>query len=325
MLNSLDDLNGKTVVVTGASGYIGTALVDSLVERSCNVIRVSRSPLLPQMKTRSINADVRSEGLWTEIIASADVIYHLAGNTSVYSAHNNPAESLNSTLLPLNHLIKAAYDQQRKPRVVFASTATVYGLTGLPFVNEDTAPRPITVYDMHKLFAEQQLALATEQGILQGVSLRLANVYGPSESCSFAIERGVLNSIAMRAMAGKDLYIFGDGNYLRDYVYISDVVSAFLLAGISSNIEGQSFNIASGNGTTLREAFETVTKITNRLTGKIVSVHSAPWPPTASLIEFRNFVGDSEKYTAATNWRPAIAFERGVEILLSNYLNLRSE
>ena len=321
MQNSLDNLNGKTVVVTGASGYIGAALVDSLVERSCNVIRVSRSSLKPRVKTRSVNADVRSDGLWNEIIASADIIYHLAGNTSVYSAENNPAESLKSTLLPLNHLIKAAHEQQRKPRVVFASTATVYGVTGLPFVTEDITPRPITVYDMHKLFAEQQLALATEQGILQGVSLRLANVYGPSESCSFAADRGVLNSIAMRAMAGIDLNIFGDGNYLRDYVYISDIVSAFLLAGISSNIEGQSFNIASGNGRTIREAFETVSKIANRLTGKFISVNSAPWPPTASLIEFRNFVGDSEKYAAATNWRPAIAFERGVEILLSKYLN----
>ena len=124
-MNSLANLNGKRVVVTGASGYIGSALVEALVKYSCKVTRVSRVDLTPLADVETIKADARYADVWAQIVERTDVIYHLAGNTSVNEASKNPAESLNSTLIPLNHLINAAQIQKCKPRVVFASTATV--------------------------------------------------------------------------------------------------------------------------------------------------------------------------------------------------------
>ncbi len=97
-MNSLENLNGKTVVVTGASGYIGSVLVDALVKHSCKVIRISRVDLVPLADVKTVKADVRNADTWTEIVVSADIIYHLSGNTSVYEAAKNPAESLSSTL-----------------------------------------------------------------------------------------------------------------------------------------------------------------------------------------------------------------------------------
>jgi len=146
------NLNGKTVVVTGASGYIASILVDVLLKHSCKVVQVSRSNLDSSGQTKTIKADVCNEDTWANIVQQADIIYHLAGNTSVYEAAKNPAESLRSTLLPLNHLTKVAKEMQRKPRVVFASTATVYGLTSRLPVSETVLPKPTTIYDLHKLF-----------------------------------------------------------------------------------------------------------------------------------------------------------------------------
>jgi UDP-glucose 4-epimerase len=319
-MNSIGNFNGKTVVVTGASGYIGSALVDALVKHSCKVIRVSRMDLVPLADTKTIKADIRKANTWAEITSEADIIYHLSGNTSVYDAAKNPAESLNSTLLPLNRIIKAAQEQQCKPRLVFTSTATVYGLTPQCPVAESVEPKPLTVYDLHKLFAEQQLALATQQDVLESVTLRLANVYGPSTSVSSANDRGILNKVTAMALEGKDLTVYGDGNYLRDYVYITDVINGLLFAGITPGLKGQVYNVASGVGTTVKRAFELVAEQAATITGIPVRVNYATWPTGVASIEFRKFAADISKYVAATDWKPVTNLNEGIALLIAEFM-----
>jgi nucleoside-diphosphate-sugar epimerase len=319
-MDILDNLNGKTVVVTGASGYIGSVLVDALVKHSCKVIRVSRVDLVPLVDIKTIKADVRDADIWNEIVVQADIIYHLAGNTSVYEAAENPAESLISTLLPLNHLIKAAHERQCKPRVVFASTATVYGLTPQLPVAETDEPKPITIYDLHKLFAERQLTLATQHGVLESVSLRLANVYGPSTSDSSADDRGILNRVTAMALQGKDLMVYGDGNYLRDYVYIDDVVHAFMVAGSRVDVGGGVFNVATGKSVSVGEAFQKVVERVAIVTGTSVNIRHSPWPEGASEIEFRSYISDISRISATLEWLPTINLESGIDRMIDKLL-----
>jgi nucleoside-diphosphate-sugar epimerase len=316
MTYSLANLNGKTVVVTGASGYIGSELVNALVKHQCNVVRVSRNKMMPFANTKSIIADIRIAETWTEIVTQADIIYHLAGNTSVYEAAKSPAESLISTLLPLNHLIKAAQTQQRKPRVVFASTATVYGLTPKCPVAETVQPKPITVYDFHKLFAEQQLSLANQQGILESVTLRLANVYGPSGSSSSADDRGVLNKVTAMALQGKDLTVYGDGNYLRDYVYIDDVVGAFILAGVRRDLVDGVFNVATGKSVSLGEVFKMVARRVAIVTGNTVDIMYSPWPNGTSKIELRSYISDISSISDKLGWSATTELELGIDCMI---------
>ena len=201
--------------------------------------------------------------------------------------------------------------------MVFASTATVYGLTSQCPVAEGVEPKPITVYDLHRLCAEQQLALATLQGVLDSVSLRLANVYGPSTSVSSADDRGILNRVTAMALQGKDLMVYGDGNYLRDYVYITDIVNAFLFAGVGPQLGGESFNVASGIGTTIKQAFELAATQAGTRTGQPIKVNCVAWPTGVVSIDQREFTADIEKYTTATGWRPTVNLKMGIASLIA--------
>lgn len=308
---------GRQVAVTGAGGYLGSALVGALREGGASVLRVSRQQLPPVPGTDSWQGDLQDEASWRHIVAASEVIFHLAGNTSVYTAIADPGGSLRSTVLPVSLLSGAARELGRCPRVVFASTATLYGMTETFPVSEEEPPRPITNYDLHKLFAEQQLHLATGQGILEGVALRLGNVYGPSEGSSSAGDRGILNRMTRAALAGEKLGLFGGGNYTRDYVYIDDVIRAFLAAGTAAGVAGRALNVATGRGVTVAEAFRLVADRVAKVTGVRVEVEAADWPAGADRIEFRNFIADIGALSE-TGWRPLVSLEEGVDRLIAD-------
>lgn len=314
----------RIVAITGASGYLASVLIEALRKTSARILRVSRKDLPSIPGTESQKADLRLQECWEGIVSKADVIFHLAGNTSVYHATENPSDSLSSTVLPITQLIKAAQIVRCRPQVVFASTATVYGLANSFPVSENVHEFPVTNYDIHKLFAEKQLELVSNQGILDGVSLRLANVYGPSSGNRSTNDRGVLNKIAELALKGSRLRLYGDGKYLRDYVYIDDVVRAFMIAGVSEEVAGRSFNVASGKGITVKEAFDLVAKKAEDITGRQVHIDNVPWPANADPIEFRNYVADISNFNESTGWRPLISFDEGVTRMVASFARRHS-
>ena len=139
----------KVVVVTGGSGYIGSALINKLQKYNCKITRTSRTTLNPIDGVQDKILDLTSKESWVEIVSTADIIFHLAGNTSIAFAEENIDDSLLSNLLPIVNLVYASKKLKRSPRVVYASTATVYGMTDLHPVAEEVVPRPDSIYDLH--------------------------------------------------------------------------------------------------------------------------------------------------------------------------------
>ena len=311
--------SNKRVAITGGSGYIAGALLAALTNSNTSVLRVSRS-LLPEVSgINTLQADLSEPGAWETIVEEADIIFHLSGNTSIYAAAKDPVDSLRSTLLPILHLINAAQKRKKKPRVVFASTVTLYGLKKELPVDETRSLAPATIYDLHKFFSEEQLKLASQQNILEPVIMRLANVYGPSSGSSSSKDRGILNRIVKQAMAGEKLSIYGDGNYIRDYIHINDVVAAFLTAGLADNISGEAFNVSTGIGITVAEAFNLAADKVEKLKGVKSCICFVEWPDGSDPLERRDFIGDNRKLQRMTGGIPQINLEQGIDSLISYY------
>ena len=302
----------STFTVIGASGYIGSKLVNKLTDSGCNVIRSSRRDTITNGDSEFVMAELDSLDFWLNIVEKSDVIIHLAGNTSINVANDNPALDLNSSVVPIYRLIEACKILRKRPRVVFASTVTAYGFTDNLPVSEATAENPESFYDLHKFFVERQLVLATKLNICDGVSLRLANVYGPSSANSSANDRGILNKIIGLALAGDIVSLYGGGNYIRDYIYIDDVVDAFILASISSKSAGEVFNVGSGVGTSVRDAFNAVTQEVYRQTNKIIEMKDVPWPENSPKIDMRNFIASIEKARTCLGWSPKVSLQTGI-------------
>ena len=302
----------STFTVIGASGYIGSKLVNKLTDSGCNVIRSSRRDTITNGDSEFVMAELDSLDFWLNIVEKSDVIIHLAGNTSINVANDNPALDLNSSVVPIYRLIEACKILRKRPRVVFASTVTVYGFTDNLPVSEATAENPESFYDLHKFFVERQLVLATKLNICDGVSLRLANVYGPSSANSSANDRGILNKIIGLALAGDIVSLYGGGNYIRDYIYIDDVVDAFILASISSKSAGEVFNVGSGVGTSVRDAFNAVTQEVYRQTNKIIEMKDVPWPKNSPKIDMRNFTASIKKAHTCLGWSPKVSLQTGI-------------
>jgi nucleoside-diphosphate-sugar epimerase len=248
----------------------------------------------------------------------------LSGNTSIYDAEKDPKESLISTLFPIIQLINASKKLSRIPRVIFSSTATVYGLTEVLPVLETKQPSPITVYDLHKFFAEQQLLVASSSNIIDAISLRLANVYGPSPTESLSQDRGILSKITKKRFALKNLQIYGNGDYLRDYIYIDDVVNAFLHASVMDydillNKNQISLNVASGKGTPVKEVFELISREIEKITGIRGDIENVAWPEEVNEIEKRNYIGSIELIKSLTGWQPSVSLEEGIRLLVKHY------
>jgi len=310
IIQKLSEVSAFTVI--GASGYIGSKLVKKLTDSGCNVIRSSRRDTITNGDSEFVMAELDSLDFWLNIVEKSDVIIHLAGNTSINVANDNPALDLNSSVVPIYRLIEACKILRKRPRVVFASTVTAYGFTDNLPVSEATAENPESFYDLHKFFVERQLVLATKLNICDGVSLRLANVYGPSPANSSANDRGILNKIIGLALAGDIVSLYGGGNYIRDYIYIDDVVDAFILASISSKSAGEVFNVGSGVGTSVRDAFNAVTQEVYQQTNKIIEMKDVPWPENSPKIDIRNFTASIKKAHTCLGWSPKVSLQTGI-------------
>ena len=321
----VEAFKGKNILLTGASGFIGHALASSLTDVDCSLIRISRdcSKLLPQdgfAVIRDIEIDYADPTVWNELIAGVDIIFFLSAQTSSADANNDPHSDFQSNVLPLLHLLEACRESTSSPMIVFASTATVVGLTADLPVAEGLHENPITIYDIHKLCCEKYLSYYASKQYVTSCSLRLANVYGPGVSSSRA-DRGILNMMIRRATRQENLTIYGDGLRLRDYSYISDIVSAFMAAAAHSDkTNGNIFNIGSGKGHTFIDAFGEITRCAKERLGTEVLVAHVDAPNNLDQIETRNYVADTTNFMKATGWSALVDLKTGVQQTLDQFI-----
>ncbi len=315
------------ILVTGSSGYLATNLVSMLRHVKCTIIRLSRHtvqypPIEGKAQILNVKGDIREPDIWEATLDKTDIVFHFSAQTSVYIAEQNPKADIENNVLPLIHLLETCKKNRLHPNVFFSGTVTQVGIPlNLP-VSESHPDNPITIYDLHKLMAEKYLVHYINNNIIQGAALRLANVYGPGPKSSSS-ERGVLNTMIKKALYGENLTIYGDGNYIRDYIYIEDAVRAFIYAAACiEQTNGKYFVIGSGEKCTIHDAFHLISqRILNRINRHVPVIH-IDMPTSLSSIETRNFVADMKGFHLATNWSPKYHLSEGIDRTIDFYLTL---
>jgi nucleoside-diphosphate-sugar epimerase len=320
----------KNILITGGSGYIASSIVNALSSIDCTIFRMTRDvsrlmPICQRARSIDLETDIVSVDDWGRWLENIDIIYHLAAQTSSYKADGDPLGDLKINALPILNILTTCEAIGVMPIIVFVGTVTEIGLSEYLPVNETHYEAPITIYDIHKLIAEKYLLYYTSRGIVKGCALRLSNVYGPGPKSSSA-DRGILNLMVKRALAGKSLTVYGSGEHLRDYIYIDDVAKAFLLAAAYiDKTNNNHFIVGSGTGHSIAHAVNLVAeKVYMKTNIRPAVVHVDP-PLNLSRIEERNFVADIEKFSACTGWKPFYSLDEGISRMIDYSISLQKE
>ena len=219
-------------LVTGASGFIGTHLVRRLAREGYPIVGLDREPprAEPPPGMRFLRADIRDADALRAAFAEAkpDTVYHLAAQTSVTASMRDPVADIEANVLGTVRVAQAAREVGTRRIVFFSTGGALYGEPDRVPVDEETAPRPTSLYGASKLAAERYLQILSGEDKFELSVLRPGNVYGPGQDS--AGEAGVVAIFSTRMLHDEPVTIFGDGSQARDYVYVDDVVEAALRA-----------------------------------------------------------------------------------------------
>lgn len=311
-------------LITGGAGYLGSSLARQIAARGDHARRLFRGDKQPEPLANELiedfSGDITSRGDLERALVDVDVVLHLAAQTSIYVADQDPMADQEVNVRPMLGLLEACRARGGCPTVILASTATLAGISPRLPVGPDAVDEPATTYELHKQLAEQYLKHYVRRGAVRGCALRLANVFGPGPKSSRP-DRGILNGMVRRALAGETLKIFGTGEFLRDYIYVDEAARAFLCAADHADaVNGRHFFLASGVGHTLAEAIHLVARLVGERTGKTVAVEHVPAPATLAPIENRSFVADVAPLWQAAYFRAAISLEQGLRQTIDYFL-----
>ena len=300
-------------VVTGCSGFIGSTLTEALLRRGESVVgidcftpyyevgakRSNLSAASQDDRFTLVEADLRTADL-APLLEGADAVFHQAAQPGVrLSWSSGFAEYDSHNVLATQRLLEAAV-AARTPRVVYASSSSVYGQAPAYPTTEDDLPRPHSPYGVTKLAAEHLCGLYAANWGLSTVSLRYFTVYGPRQRPDMATHR-----LIEAGLRGEPFPLYGDGSAVRDFTYVDDVVAANLAAGTADVEPGTVLNVAGGGQTTMAELVDLV----GAAVGRPVQVRREP----AQAGDVRRTGGTIDRATALLGWEPVVDIATGVE------------
>lgn len=267
-------MNARRVLVTGGAGFIGSHLVQRLLERGHEVrilddLSTGRRENVPS-EAELLEASVTDSTVWADALRAVDRVVHLAAVASVERSVEDPLGTNEVNLRATIGLAEAAVRFGVR-RVVYASSAAVYGAVERDRHAEDDAVDPVTPYAIDKYAGERYLAFQGTGGALDARILRFFNVYGPRQDPSSPYS-GVITIFARRLLEGRPLTVFGDGLQTRDFVFVGDVVDA-----IVANLEDDRgaapavMNVGTERSVSLRELID----VLEDLLGTQADVHYA--------------------------------------------------
>jgi nucleoside-diphosphate-sugar epimerase len=308
-------LDYSEILVTGGAGFIGSHIVDRLLQEGL-VVRVldnmstgEKKNLAQHQNKKSfklIEGDVRNFDWVKKAVEGVDAVVHEAALVSVTRSVEDPLLSNEINVKGTVNLLKACVDAHVK-RFVLASSCAVYGDTESLPNHENLAPKPLSPYAADKLAAETYAKVFHDVYGIETVSLRYFNVYGPRQK--YGPYSGVISIYINLLQENEPLLIIGDGNQTRDFVNVKDVVEANIKALTKPKAAGEVFNISTGEATTIIKLAETIQQIMGKTDLKPVYVEPRPG-------DIMHSYGDISKAQRKLGYKPRVQLEKGLNELI---------
>ena len=296
-------------IVTGGAGFIGSNLVDHLVDKGHkvtvldNFITGRRSNLFHHKKgkIKVINIDISRSKKIIQYFKGVDFVFHLAALADIVPSIENPDKYFRANVLGTLNVLEASKKAKVK-KFIYAASASCYGIPEVYPTNEKSKIDPQYPYALTKYLGEQLVIHWAKLYNMPNISLRFFNVYGPRSRTTGAYG-AVFGVFLAQKLAKKPLTIVGDGKQTRDFIHVFDLVNAMIKATEKGN-KGDIYNV--GNGKEI-----SVNLIAGIIGGDKVNIPKRPGEPDRSL-------ADISKIKTQLNWQPKVSIEDGINMLLKN-------
>ena len=299
------------VLITGGAGFIGAHLANQLHERG-HYVRVldDLSAGHPEQLQSGINftrGDVRDVPKLWSLLQGVDVVYHLAARVSVPASVLYPREYNDVNVGGTVALLEACRDVGIS-RMVLTSSGTVYGNQSSETVREEMPTRPAVPYAVSKVAAEQYMFNIGMHSGFETVALRIFNAYGPGQPLP-PTHAPVIPQFVQQTLGRGSLIVFGDGQQIRDFVFIDDVVSALVAAATAPHVDRQIINVGSGQGTSISQLIELIQQVSGQSANVLYN--------TESSSGLSRLVADLEKAQQLLGYTPQTQLPEGLRRLMN--------
>lgn len=296
------ELDGTRVLVTGGAGFIGSHIAHALTPDADVTVYDSLASgdrsNVPAEAT-FVEADVRDGDALDRAVEAADVVFHEAAMVSVARSVEEPLASHDVTAASTLAVLEAA--RRHDARVVLASSAAIYGQPETTPIVEPASKRPTSPYGLDKLAADHYARLYHDLYGLETVALRYFNVYGPGQPPGEYA--GVISVFAEQALADEPITVEGDGAQTRDFVHVSDVVRANLLAATTDAV-GEAYNVATGDPISIRRLAERIRALSDS-DSSIVHDDARPG-------DIRHSAGSIDRAREQLDFEPTVSISDGL-------------
>lgn len=294
MKNILNKFLDQKILITGANGYIGNELK----------IFFNENKIYPKCST----GDLSNKEIWKKNLdRDIDIIFHLAA-----AEGKNKNISMNSRSVLA--LLEVCIEKNIRPKIIYASSSNLFGLTNSKVVNENSKSLPLSEYSASKFLGENYLKQFHRKYKIPSIILRIPNIYGPS-SIKKNFKKSVINKVVSQSIKKKELLLFNNRNCLRDFLYIDDVVKAFVISSLMDKklFNGNFYLLSSKEKTTIHDTWKIIQNKTNNDNLTIDDNN------ILSPMEYRDFTADSSRFRALTGWESKIKLNEGIDLII-NYL-----
>jgi UDP-glucose 4-epimerase len=314
---------GRRVMITGGLGFIGSNLAHRLASFGADILLVDS--LIPDYGGNLFNiagiedrvrvnvADVRQASTMNYLVRDREIIFNLAGQVSHIDSMRDPHTDLEINCRSQLTLLEACRRHNPDVKVVYASTRQIYGRPQALPVTEDHLVRPTDVNGINKAAGEYYHLVYNNVFGVRACALRLTNVYGPRQLLRHN-RQGFIAWFIRLVLEDQEIQIYGDGTQVRDFVYVDDAVSAFLMAARSEACNGDAFNVGGSEHMAHRDLVKLLVELAG--TGRHRFVE---WPAEKKAIDIGSFYADSSRFTEAVGWAPEVSLRDGLARTLAYY------